>query len=575
MGTFSQIKVKVGAMLLVLFVVIMSIGGNGAYRMEQTSSSVEQIANVDIGSYTAASNIARGVQSIQKCFYRFLSTEDEAVRSEALTEFDSATNDALSQFDSLYKYVKDEEQRQSTNEFKDAVSFSSSSMRSVMQALSNGESLESLAEQMAAIDNTNKMLGEWMPQLQAWYKDFVDTHVNNLLSDFSLTKITIYGAFVIILTLFSALGTVIGISVITPISKLNKELATLIGTIKAGRGDLYMKMTVKRKDEIGLLATNMNEFIGSFKDMVVHLSNTAKNSEKTANTIDDSVEAVSENASNISAVTEELSASMEQVANSAHNIDGQMTELVNVVDGIADQTSNGSKIVSQIKMRADSIKKDTEQHRDSMYSLLRSNHEVLEESVENSRKAEEINELTNKILDIASQTNLLALNASIEAARAGEAGKGFAVVAEEIRKLAESSRDTASGIQEISARVMSAIGVLADTSTEAFKNIGEAVSKDYKNFIESSDTYAEDSEKMDEIFKEFESSTDTLRGTISGVADSVGNISNNIKECSVGVTDMAENIGDLVGSISNVSEQTSASVKNAENLREVVSNFKI
>ena len=88
----------------------------------------------------------------------------------------------------------------------------------------------------------------------------------------------------------------------------------------------------------------------------------------------------------------------------------------------------------------------------------------MEQSIENSKEAAQIQSLTENILQIASQTNLLSLNASIEAARAGEAGKGFSVVAAQISELAESSRTIAKNIQEISTLVTESVTGLSSDS---------------------------------------------------------------------------------------------------------------
>ena len=92
--------------------------------------------------------------------------------------------------------------------------------------------------------------------------------------------------------------------------------------------------------------------------------------------------------------------------------------------------------------------------------------EVVKNALVNCKSVNEIESLTSEILEISEQTNLLALNASIEAARAGEAGKSFSVVAEEIRELADNSKNTANDIQEISKKVIDAVGNVAGNSTE-------------------------------------------------------------------------------------------------------------
>ena len=94
---------------------------------------------------------------------------------------------------------------------------------------------------------------------------------------------------------------------------------------------------------------------------------------------------------------------------------------------------------------------------------------IADDIVTLSQRTQQIGEITQTVNAIADRSNLLALNASIEAARAGEHGKGFAVVAEEVRRLAEQSKEATAQVEAVLGDIQDAMSAAVHASKEGTK----------------------------------------------------------------------------------------------------------
>ncbi|NLY56355.1 MAG: methyl-accepting chemotaxis protein [Firmicutes bacterium] len=214
-------------------------------------------------------------------------------------------------------------------------------------------------------------------------------------------------------------------------------------------GDLTQTVEVKSQDEIGRMARAFNQAISNLTELIGQVSNTAENvaaaseelsaaSEEVGQATQQVVEAVNQMARgadqqakdsvDMSQAIEGLSARVAQVANSSQ----LMTQYADQVIAVANE---GGELIRQTTDQMEVIKEVSTQIGNAITSL--------------GAMSQEIGKIIGVITGIADQTNLLALNAAIEAARAGEQGRGFAVVAEEVRKLAEQSREAATQITEL------------------------------------------------------------------------------------------------------------------------------
>lgn len=286
------------------------------------------------------------------------------------------------------------------------------------------------------------------------------------------------------------------------------------------------------------------------------------------------VQASSDGTSEISVTMQGLAASMQEVSATTDEINSSTERNTQEIVSITEECERGVAFAKECQMRAKHSEHTANEGRKSTDGMVSEIRTMLVESIENSKKVEEIKDLTGDILSIASQTNLLALNASIEAARAGEAGRGFAVVAQEIRGLAARCRSSANNIQAISASVISAVENLAEDASSMLDFVDKTVLADYGQFEQVTKQYREDSGYLEQILSEFADQAVTLRDSMESMKENMNDIAVAVEDSAHSVVDVAEVTTRLVGNLGSITESVSENARMVTGLREVVKRFR-
>ena len=359
-----------------------------------------------------------------------------------------------------------------------------------------------------------------------------------------------------------------------PAKKASKQLNNIIDNINNNQGDLTERIDVKSKDEIGQLSAGINDFIGNLQNIMRQISEDASRMDETVASMNSEIATSSDSVDSIAGVMEELTASMEEVSASIDILEHNSKDILASINEVQEQTKIGADTSNEIKALALGVKETTEEKKHGIENVMVEKKDELTTAIEASKQVEEINNLTEDILEIASQTNLLALNASIEAARAGEAGRGFAVVAEEIRQLAENSTKTANNIQDISSKVVGAVENLMRNSSSLLEYIQDTVIADYAGFEGATDMYTEKAERIDNVVMAFSQNINHLNGIMTETVDSISNISSAMSESTKGVVLATDNISDIAGSMTQIKDEAGSNLEISNQLNTEVGKFK-
>ncbi|SIQ45731.1 methyl-accepting chemotaxis protein [Rhizobium sp. RU33A] len=210
------------------------------------------------------------------------------------------------------------------------------------------------------------------------------------------------------------------------------------------KGDLTESMEGQYKGVFASLQTNVNETMGSLRNLMQQVRHSA--------------DAINGGADEIRQASDDLSRRTENQAASLEETSSALEEITVAVKTSTARAQESSKMVTEARQFAEASSSVVGEATSAMSRI--------------EQASKEISQIINVIDEIAFQTNLLALNAGVEAARAGEAGKGFAVVAQEVRELAQRSATAAKDIKTLITKSSQEV----QTGVDLVSSTGQALS---------------------------------------------------------------------------------------------------
>ena len=347
-------------------------------------------------------------------------------------------------------------------------------------------------------------------------------------------------------------------------------------------GDLTVAIELDDGDEDTRVAYEalhkIHMAVRDFKVSVVNLLSEVNNS---IDTVSSTSQELASSAEEMNASTEQVSAAIQQISKGAQN---QATAVDETAKIMAEMSSAVSQVVDRTKVATQAAQKANDSANtgrtavDNTVRKMQEIQRVVEESAKVieilGKRSEEIGEIVDVITNISDQTNLLALNAAIEAARAGEQGRGFAVVAEEVKNLAEDSREAAERIAKMIKEVQQETSKAVDAMKLGTKEASEGmqiVDLTGKTFVEISNMAASTAQEVTSIAHLMEQQMD---GT-QKAAKSVDGIASIAEETASASEESASSTEELTASMEDMTARAQSLSEMALNLQKVAAQFKI
>lgn len=345
-----------------------------------------------------------------------------------------------------------------------------------------------------------------------------------------------------------------------------KEIAS--GNLSVDLPDL------KSNDEIGELSVSFKEMSQTIKGLLSEVSNSSEQVAAASEQLTASAEQTKYASNEVTLAMQSIASANETQVKSLEDGTEALTHMTDSISQVSDLVTNVSGSALHTAGEAEKGNKMIGEIVEQMTSIEKSVHDSSEVVKNLDGRSNEIGQIIQVITGISEQTNLLALNAAIEAARAGEHGKGFAVVADEVRKLAEESKQSANLISELVKEIQKGSSVAMEVMSKGTTDVQSGVTLVNK----AGEVFGEILESVKRVTDELQhasKSTVQIDENTLKVKETIDLLEETARQTAANSQNVASSSEEQLASMEEISSSSEDLSKMAQDLSQLIQRFKL